>query len=417
MNISSVNKLNNQYRALVNQAEMVRIQNGDLPSNEEGLCYQNAAEICGQLASMTIGSESEHWVKEQQSCQREMRKIWAELHPEEKKAAKPAADAKPSGAAAPAADGKAASSQKKSDIDPEVIKSWYLTEKPKHTLDDVAGLEDAKKLMRSCIASSEMRDLADYLNLPTIHSFFFYGPPGCGKTYSIKGFIRELMDKGYDCLSVDSGDIHAKFSGEADKRLKALFNEAVSKDKCVIFIDEIDGICQNRELPNLSDFNMQLTTTFLNCFNRLVEAGRERKSIFFIAATNYPSNVDTAMLDRVQLIQIPMPGYEMRESIFRKNLEKLTLEDGLSFADFAEKSEGFSVRDIDRIVQNTLQLAFNSLCEIYAGGENSASVAVDMLKNGEFKFTRELFDEVFESYKPKPNADIERSLNEFEAKA
>lgn len=415
MNISLVNKLNNQYRALVNQAEMIRIQNGEQPSKEEGLCYQNAAEISGQLATLTIGSESDHWMKEQQNCQREIRKIWSELHPEEKKSQKQESTGK--GKADDQNTEKNGGAGKKQEIDPEVVKSWYITEKPKHTLDDVAGLEEAKKIMRNCIASSEMSELADYLNLPTVHSFFFYGPPGCGKTYSIKGFIRELMDKGYDCLSVDSGDIHAKFSGEADKRLKALFNEAVSKDKCVIFIDEIDGICQNREIPNLSDFNMQLTTTFLNCFNRLVEAGRERKSIFFIAATNYPSNVDTAMLDRVQLIQIPMPGYEMRETIFKKNLEKISLDDNISFADFAERSEGFSVRDIDRIVQNTLQLVFNSLCEQYSEKEGGSSLAIETINKKEFRITQKILDEVFESYKPKPNADIERSLNEFEAKA
>lgn len=414
MNISLVNKLNNQYRALINQAEMIRIQNGEQPSKEEGLCYQNAAEISGQLATLTIGSESNHWMKEQQNCQREIRKIWSELHPEEKKTQKQDVTAK--GKADDQNTEKNGASAKKQEIDPEVVKSWYLTEKPKHTLDDVAGLEEAKKIMRNCIASSEMSELADYLNLPTVHSFFFYGPPGCGKTYSIKGFIRELMDKGYECLSVDSGDIHAKFSGEADKRLKALFNEAVSKDKCVIFIDEIDGICQNREIPNLSDFNMQLTTTFLNCFNRLVEAGRERKSIFFIAATNYPSNVDTAMLDRVQLIQIPMPGYEMRETIFKNNLDKISLDSDISFGDFAERSEGFSVRDIDRIVQNTLQLVFNSLCEKYADKEGASSLAIDTINKKEFRITRQILDEVFESYKPKPNADIERSLNEFEAK-
>ena len=414
MNISLVNKLNNQYRALINQAEMIRIQNGEQPSKEEGLCYQNAAEISGQLATLTIGSESNHWMKEQQNCQREIRKIWSELHPEEKKTQKQENAAK--GKADDQNTEKNGASGKKQEIDPEVVKSWYLTEKPKHTLDDVAGLEEAKKIMRNCIASSEMSELADYLNLPTVHSFFFYGPPGCGKTYSIKGFIRELMDKGYDCLSVDSGDIHAKFSGEADKRLKALFNEAVGKDKCVIFIDEIDGICQNREIPNLSDFNMQLTTTFLNCFNRLVEAGRDRKSIFFISATNYPSNVDTAMLDRVQLIQIPMPGYEMRETIFKKNLEKISLDDNISFADFAERSEGFSVRDIDRIVQNTLQLVFNSLCEQYSKKEGGSSLAIETINKKEFRITRQILDEVFESYKPKPNADIERSLNEFEAK-
>ena len=69
MNISNINRLNNEYRALRNQAEAVYVENGMVHSNEEGLCYQKAANIAGQLASMNIGAESNHWVEEQQKCQ------------------------------------------------------------------------------------------------------------------------------------------------------------------------------------------------------------------------------------------------------------------------------------------------------------------------------------------------------------
>ena len=73
MNISNINRLNNEYRALRNQAEAVYMENGMVHSNEEGLCYQKAANIAGQLASMNIGAESNHWVEEQQKCQQQIK--------------------------------------------------------------------------------------------------------------------------------------------------------------------------------------------------------------------------------------------------------------------------------------------------------------------------------------------------------
>jgi AAA+ superfamily predicted ATPase len=287
---------------------------------------------------------------------------------------------------------------------------------PSHSLDEVLGFDEEKKKLRICISANELKELSDFLELPSVHSFFFYGPPGCGKPYVIMGFIHELMDKGYKCLKVSSADIHAKFSGEADKRLEALFDEAIAQDNCVIFIDEIDGICQNREIPNLADHNMQLTTTFLNCFNKLVEAGKQKKSIFFFSATNYPSNVDSAMLDRVMLVQIPMPDEELREGLFRNLLNRVKLDSEISFADFAEKSEGYSVRDIERIVSIVKQQVFNGVVEKYSYNENIARSAVEAIKKGDYVITRKMLDAAFGSYKPKPMTDVERSLIEFESR-
>ena len=53
MDIEKINRLNNEYRALVREARAIREEKGD-PSREEGLCYQNASERAGQLASMTV---------------------------------------------------------------------------------------------------------------------------------------------------------------------------------------------------------------------------------------------------------------------------------------------------------------------------------------------------------------------------
>ncbi len=432
MNVLSINRLNNEYRASINKAEALHEFNNGEYTNDEGLCYQNAANIAGRLATMTIGAESEHWVNAQQYCQQQMRVIWNTLHPS-KAVSMGDSDESENDNKADASSHESAASQNNAETEKngnggtgkkkyadglkqEMVDSWFKKD-PGYGFDEVVGMEDVKNLLNNCVRDDKMRALTEYLGLPTVQSFFFYGPPGCGKTFIIEAFVHELMKQGYKYMSLASADIHSKFSGEADKILKRVFAEAVDNAPCIIFMDEIDGVCQSRDLPNLSDFNMQLTTTFLTCFNELVKAERDKKSVIFIAATNYPSNVDTAMLDRVELIPIPMPDEKVRENTLKRKIEKLiSLDRDITWDYIVEATEGYSQRDINRVCQKLLMNVYQKVSECVKDNGSAAENAVGMIKNGDFRLNKEMVDEVFGSYKPKPNADIERSLNEFEAK-
>ena len=225
MNIQNINRLNNEYRAYIYEAESHRITRAGVASREEGLSYQRAAQICGQLASMTTGSEAQYWVDNQSRCEAKMRQIWAELNPREPVKETPAA--KP--AARPAA--------KKTDVPQETVDHWYKPD-PGYGFDQVSGMEEVKHLLSDCVRDIRMDALNEYMGVPTVQSFFFYGPPGCGKTFIIKAFAHELMQQGYKFMSLSSADIHSKFSGEADKIVERAFKEAVDNAPCILFMDE-----------------------------------------------------------------------------------------------------------------------------------------------------------------------------------
>ncbi|MCC8063911.1 MAG: ATP-binding protein [Clostridiales bacterium] len=413
MNIRTINRLNNEYRAYVYEAETIRSMKKEA-SREEGLNYQRAAQICGQLATMTTGAEAQRWMRCQTMCQEKMREIWKDLFPEEETEAEaePAASDEPEeekkpAPAKPAAKKKAAA---KDDVSDATVEKWFKPD-PGYGFDEVAGMDDVKKLLSDCVRDVSMSALNDYLGMPTVQSFFFYGPPGCGKTFIIEAFAHELMQQGYKYMSLATADIHSKFSGEADKIVRRAFEEAAKNAPCILFMDEVDGICQNRSIANLSDFNMQLTTTFLTSFNQLQKANRDKKSVIFIGATNYPANVDTAMLDRVELVQIPLPDQAARAHAFRKKFgDIIQLEDGFDWSDMADCTECYNQRDINRVSTKLLNLIRTSVAEGCADGES----AVTRLQNGSFRLTRELFETAKASYVPSPKDDIERSLNEFE---
>ena len=142
-------------------------------------------------------------------------------------------------------------------------------------------------------------------------------------------------------------DILSRYVGEAEKIITRLFEEAEKNAPCIVFIDEVDGVCKNRSQPNLPEYAASLTTAFLTGYNRINSSD---KPIIFIGATNYPNQVDNAMLDRVELVRVPFPDTDARESAFRRQFSKLiTLEDGFTFEDIADATATYNFRDIDRL--------------------------------------------------------------------
>lgn len=304
----------------------------------------------------------------------------------------------------------------KRDLTPEVAAMWDAVADEMRRAEDrsAVAFEEHKKsidMLSDCVRDASMEALNRYLKIPSMKSFFFYGPPGCGKTYIIEAFAHELMQQGYKFMSLSSADIHSKFSGEADKIVQRAFREAVDNAPCILFMDEVDGVCQNRNLPNLSDFNMQLTTTFLTAYNGLSRANAEQKSVIFIGATNYPANVDAAMLDRVELVRIPLPEEEVRGQVFRSALEDIVrLEPGLGWLDMAVATEGYNQRDVKAIIEKLKKLIRVGAADGCTSGEE----AVSRLQDGAFCLTRQMFDQAMQAYVPTPKDDIERRLNEFE---
>ena len=269
-------------------------------------------------------------------------------------------------------------------------------------------MTELKEQLRGCIQDLRIAELKAYLKGKQIHSFFFYGPPGCGKTYIIKAFAHELMDKDYKFLSLEGSDILSKYVGDAEKIVAQVFEEAQKNAPCIVFFDEVDGVCKSRSLPDLPNYAASLTTAFLTGYNRIDES---EKPIIFIGATNYPRQVDNAMLDRVELIRVPLPDADARAAKFARDLEGLVpLEDGLTYARMAQETEAYNYRDIDRLIAKMKTMMVKQLMKDY-GTEAKALAA---LKAGEYKISVALFDEARHSCLPTPKDGILREIDQWE---
>lgn len=409
--INAIIEKENTYRSLVRKAGNYRDIMGK-PSETECKLLQAAADVKAEIVRMTSnpgGTESEKRAHERELAELNSRitAIRREIDPlYSEKTQKKSPD-------------KSGNSSESVSTDENEIntESWYK-DPPKHNFDKVSGMEDVKNKLRDCIIDPALEKLAARLKMKLLNSFFFVGPPGCGKTYIIEAFIRELMDRqNYKYLSLNGADIISKYVGDAEKIVEKLFSEAAKNAPCVVFIDEIDGVCKNRSLQALPEYAASITTAFLTGYNKI---NSSEEKIVFIGATNYPKKVDSAMMDRVEVVMVGLPDKEAREFAFSMHFKDLiSLGSDITYEYMAEKSENCNYRDIDRIIENIKKDIFSEMSEMLKTESESqdpevlVNKAIESIDEGRFVLDKERFDSVMSKFTPSNKTDIINDIEDW----
>ncbi len=413
--ISRIRSMESQCAIYEQQAEDEYRSKGR-HTKQECIYLQQAADLRQEMATISTGGVQEYQQRKKRELDMRIREIVGILNPEllrrfdagqVKKGGAAKAGAK-AGAGAASGSGSTGSAAKGKDSDIDVSK-WFK-EIPLHTFEDVAGMDDLKEKLRQCVVDTRVGKLKEYLGIPRLHSFFFIGPPGCGKTYIVEAFAHELMEQNYKYISLTGSDILSRYVGDAEKIVSRMFQEAEENAPCILFVDEIDGVCKNRSLPNLPEHAATLTTAFLEGFNRINER-KDPKTIIFIGATNYPGKVDNAMMDRVELIRVPFPDRGAREHAIRRQFKDILQFDADCSYDFmAEATEMYNYRDIVRLCNRLKNEIVRDIMSKYSDEE----AAINALKDCSYMVERKQFETAKQNCLPAPKDAIIRSLDEWE---
>ncbi len=402
----AVQKRENLYRAYINKAQLVLQSSGGKHTAEECQYLQRAAELQSEMADMTIGEERNHHLREKETISAKILSVLKEIDPQK---ALEFEQGKTGEKKTSQTTGKGGGDSDKEKLD-AMAKSWYK-EAPNHSFAQVSGMAELKAKLADCVTNSNCEALLDFLKIPRLNTYFFVGPPGCGKTYIIEAFANELVnmkDKDYKFLSLVGSDIISRYVGDAEKIVTRMFEEAENCAPCIVFIDEIDGVCRNRSQKSMPEYAASITTSFLTGYNRIKNSG---KSIIFIGATNYPQRVDSAMLDRAEVIRVPLPDEEARCNAFRMQFEGIvSLAEGITYDDMASVTDGYNYRDIERVTSIMKKSVFEQVMQ-QAGNEQAA---IDMLKNGSFKLKKSDFETAMADFKPSSKKDILDAIDKWE---
>lgn len=414
--VSRMQKLDAQCRYLEEQAAEEYRTHGK-HTKQECVYLQQAASKRQEMSSISTDEMMEYQISKKNELDKKIREIIQQIDPElysrymDRKQGRPA----PAGKSQAPKEADKQAAQKGDEID---TSSWFQ-KAPEHSFDDVSGMEEFKKKLRECVMDSGIGKLKDYLGVKKLHSYFFFGPPGCGKTFIIEAYAHELMKSDYKYLKLCGADILSRFVGDGEKVVKRLFEEARDNAPCIVFVDEIDGVCKDRNLPNLPEYSRTLTTAFLEGYNSIIETtlkseeNQEPKPIIFIGATNYPGLVDNAMMDRVELLRVPLPDTEAREKAFERNFGgKIQFSDENAFRHMAETTEKYNYRDIDRLTGEIKNLVIKDIMKRCQDEEK----AIEALRSGEYKASTEILDAARQNCLPSPKDQIISSLDAWEKK-
>jgi SpoVK/Ycf46/Vps4 family AAA+-type ATPase len=235
----------------------------------------------------------------------------------------------------------------------ESLKASYndliLKEKPNVKLDEVKGLDDAKKALREAIVFPVQRP--DLFPLGWPRGLLLYGPPGCGKTMLAAAIACEI--DGY-FMSVDAASIMSKWLGEAERNVAKLFNSArkmMDKDHAatMIFIDELDSLLGTRSQEVGGE--VRVRNQFLKEMDGIGDKGKNLH-LYVIGATNKPWSLDWPFLRRFQKrIYVPLPNLQARIELLNHYTAPLKTEADVNIDDLARITEGYTASDIRDICQ------------------------------------------------------------------
>lgn len=237
-------------------------------------------------------------------------------------------------------------------------------QRPKTTLDDVAGLEEVKEELKEVINGLSKKEVYEKFKLKPVSGVILYGEPGCGKSLISRAIAGETNAT---YIEMAGSEFIEKYVGVGAKRVRDLFNKARSSKPCIVFIDEIDAVGGKREEENSKEANATLNQLLVELANP------QNEGIVVIGATNRMDILDPALIRQGRLgkhIFIGNPSKSTRYEILKLHTKNRPIDDDVDLEEIAKRTHGCSGADMEAIV--------NEAC-IYAIRQDADKVSQDML--------------------------------------
>ena len=233
------------------------------------------------------------------------------------------------------------------------------------TLDDVAGIESAKRDISEIIDILKTPEKYRRLGAVMPKGVLLVGPPGTGKTLLARAIAGEAE---VPFFSISASEFIEMFVGVGAARVRDMFQNARKEAPALIFIDELDAIGRSRG-AGLGGGHDEREQT-LNQILTEMDGFEAHENVLVLAATNRPDVLDSALLrpgrfDRK--ITLDRPHKTAREAILKVHVRKVPLAADVNLEQLAARTTGFSGADLKNLVNEAaLTAARENLDEVTA---------------------------------------------------
>lgn len=177
-----------------------------------------------------------------------------------------------------------------------------------------------------------------------------YGPSGTGKTEIAR---RIAESTGCHFMALSGPDLKSKYVGGSGENVRQIWEQARSRGRCVLFVDECEGVFARRGSIDADSASDETVQAFLAEWDGVASEGQ----IWVVGATNRRDLLDEAIVSRFgAAVEIGLPGTEERLKILALELAKLERQ-----ADIPEflgrATTGMSGRALSSLVHDVCALA------------------------------------------------------------
>lgn len=202
----------------------------------------------------------------------------------------------------------------------------FLEDIPNIMFEDIGGQHDALIELREHIEMPLLhRELCEQYGYQITAGILLYGPPGVGKTLSLKAVaneIRHAEGREVYLLKISGPELTSKWVGETERQIREPFQvaEAIARREpnslVIVLFDEIEAMFPTR---GSRSGDSGVSASSVTQFCTMLDGITEHRNIMVIGTTNRPDMIDPALTRPGRLhpaIEYPRPDRAGVESIF-----------------------------------------------------------------------------------------------------
>jgi ribosome biogenesis ATPase len=213
---------------------------------------------------------------------------------------------------------------------------------------DMAGIDAV--LDRLVVAVREpLESGRQFVNAPRSmnNSVLLHGPSGCGKS-TLANAVAASLDVSY--IPVLASSLVGGTSGDSEKNIRDVFEEALRKAPCLVFIDEVDTVFSRRDNAQ-KGMEGRMVAEMMAGMDKAASGSGDGRNVVILAATNRPESLDDAVRRRFRVeIEMAVPSQEARCQILKAQAQKLPLAEDVDFDKLGKATPGYVGADLQNLV-------------------------------------------------------------------